>query len=59
MIDETTDVTNYEQVKIVIRTIENDFEVNEEFIGIYAVPRIDAATLFSVIKDTLTRINLS
>ena len=59
MIDETTDVTNQEQVTIIIRWIKDDFEVNEEFIGLYAVPRIDAATLFSVIKDTLTRLNLS
>ncbi len=59
MIDETTDVTNQEQVTIVIRWINDNFEVYEEFIGLYAVPCIDAATLFSVIKDTLTRLNLA
>ncbi len=59
MIDETTDVTNQEQVTIVIRWINDNFEVYEEFIGPYAVPCIDAATLFSVIKDTLTRLNLA
>ena len=52
MIDETTDVTNQEQA--VICTIENDFEVNVQFIGLYPVPPIGAATPFSVIKDTLT-----
>ncbi len=59
MIDETTDVTNQEQVTIVIRWINDNFEVYEEFIGPYAVPCSDAATLFSVIKDTLTRLNLA
>ena len=36
-------------------------EVNEEFIGLYQVPAIDAATLTicTVAKDTFTRLNLS
>ena len=49
MIDETTDVTIHEQVTQVVYIIENYYEVNEEFIGLYAVPCIDAATLISVI----------
>ncbi len=59
MIDETTDVTNQEQVTLVIRWINDNFEVYEEFIGLYAVPCIDAATLFSVIKDTSYHLILS
>lgn len=58
MIDETTDVTNQEQVTIVMRRIEDDFEVYEEFLGLYAVPSIDAVHLFSVIKDCMLRFNL-
>ena len=58
MIDETTDVTNKEQVTIVIRRIDDDFSVYEEFLGFYTVPTIDAATLFSVIKDTFVRLNI-
>ena len=44
MIDETTDVTNQEQV--VIHTSENGYvnEAIEEFIGLYEVPHIGAAT---------------
>lgn len=34
-------------------------EVYEEFIGFYQVDAIDSSTLTSVIKDTLTRMNLS
>jgi len=59
MIDETTDVTNKEQVIIVFRSVKDEFEIDEDFVGFYAVPRIDAATLFSIIKDTLARFNLS
>ena len=41
-----------------MRSINGEFEVDEDFLGLYTVPSIDAATLFSVIKDTLTRLNL-
>ena len=34
-------------------------EVQEDFIGLYSVDRIDAETLFRVIKDTLLRLNVS
>ena len=34
-------------------------EVNEEFVGLYEVPAIDAETLAAVAKDTFTRLNLS
>ncbi len=59
MIDETTDTTNQEQVTVVIRRIDEHLEVSEEFIGLYTVTTIGAASLFSVIKDTFLRLNLS
>lgn len=52
MIDETTDVTNQEQVTVVIRRIDENFEVFEEFMGLYTVDTIDAGSLFSVINNT-------
>ena len=59
MIDETTDIiSNKEQVVVVFRRVDEDFEVHEEFIGLYEVMSIDAATLTSVIKDAMTRSNL-
>ena len=51
MVDETTDVTNKEQVTVVMRRIDENFEVFEEFLGLYRVSSIDAASLFSVIRD--------
>ena len=59
MIDETTDVTNQEQVTIVLRRIDDTFETCEEFIGLYTVSSIEAACLTEVIKDTMIRSNLS
>ena len=59
MADETTDAANHEQVVICIRWVNDDFEVHEEFIGLYKVDSIDAVTLVKVIKDVLQRLNLS
>ena len=59
MIDETTDVSNQEQVTIVIWRVDVDLEVYEEFIGLYQVASIGADSLTAVIKDTMIRLNLS
>ena len=59
MVDETTDVSNREQVVICIRWVSKNFDVHEDFIGLYKVDQIDAGTLVYVIKDTLLRLNLS
>ncbi|XP_041374139.1 zinc finger MYM-type protein 1-like [Gigantopelta aegis] len=44
MADETTDQSNREQVVIVLRHVDSDITVYEEFIGLYMVPSIDAQT---------------
>ena len=58
MIDETTDASNREQV-VCIRWVSDNFEANEEFIGLYMVDSIDADTLVKVIKYVLQCLNLS
>lgn len=58
MIDETTDISNREQVTIVIRRVDEDLQVYEEFIGLYHVDSIGAERLTAVIKDCLIRLNL-
>ena len=51
MMDETADISNQEQVTIVIRWISEKFEVHEEFFGVYEVLSIDATTLtFSCLR---------
>lgn len=39
--------------------VSKDFEVHEDFIGLYKVDQIDAATLVFVIKDIFLRLNLA
>lgn len=56
MIDETTDISNQEQVTIVMQRVDDKFEIHEEFIGLYTVPSIDAECLTGVIKDTMIRL---
>ena len=59
MADETTDMSNREQVVLCIRWVTENFEVREEFIGLYVVEAKNAKTRILVIKDVLQRLNLS
>ena len=59
MVDETTDVSNREQVVVCLRSVTNNFVVHESFVGLYLVDAIDTGTLFDVIKDVLARLNIS
>lgn len=47
------------QVVIVLRWVDDELNVHEEFIGLYEVPSIEASSLVFVIKDTLLRVNLT
>ena len=59
MADETTDKSNREQVVIVIRHVDENLLVHEEFIGLSMVESLDATTLTGVIKDCLLRMNVA
>ena len=59
MVDETMDMSNHEQVVVCMRWISANFEVQEDFIGLSQVDRIDAGTLVAVIKDIFLRMNIS
>ena len=48
MVDETTDVSNREQVVLCFCWVDNDFNIHEDFVGMYTVESIDADTLVSV-----------
>lgn len=58
MIDETVDVSNQEQVTIIMRSVDDDLEVYKDFLGLYQVTSIGAESLVAVIKDTMTKLNL-
>ena len=50
MADETTNVSNREQVVLVLRHVDSELNVQEDFIGLYVAPSIDAQTITNVIK---------
>lgn len=58
MADETTDMSNREQLVICLQWVDDDLVPHEDFIGMQKVERIDAATIKSVILDVLVRMNL-
>lgn len=58
MCDECTDSSNKEQLVICLRWVDEDLSVHEDFIGLYVIPNISAAMIFSVVKDTLMRLNI-
>ncbi len=41
-----------------LRWVDVNFEVHEDFIGLHSVPDIQTATIVSVLKDTILRMNL-
>ena len=51
-------ISGAEQLGISIRWVENDYQVHENLIGLVEVEATDAATLCSIIKDVLLRVNL-
>ena len=59
MVDETSDVSNREQVVICFRWVGEYFDVHEDFVGLYKADSIDADTIVSIIYDTLQRLNLT
>ena len=59
MADEVTDCSNKEQVAVCFRTVDENFEPQESFIGLHVVESIQANVLVEVLKDTMVRLNLS
>ena len=58
IVDETTDAATKEQASICLRSLRNDLEPVEEFVGLYETERTTGATLSDIICDTLLRFTL-
>ena len=58
MVDETTDMSNTEQMVVCLRFVDNNLEVYEEVVGLYSLESTSAETIVSTIKDILLRMNL-
>lgn len=59
MIDETTDISNKEQLVICIRWVDKSLQPHEEFVGLYHIESTQSSTLISTIHDVLQRMNIS
>ena len=55
MADECKDCSVIEQMAIIIRWVDDDYNIYEEPIGLTALPRTDAETLCNALKDALIR----
>ena len=55
MADEGTDVSNIEQLSFCIRSVDDDLNVSEDFIGFYELENIKSETIVNAIKDILLR----
>lgn len=58
MCDEYTDCSNKEQMTFCARTVDDQLQVEEDFLGFYEVDNIKSDTLVAAIKDILLRFNL-
>ena len=59
MVDETTDVSNVEQVVVCLGWVNEGFEIRVEFVGLYEVASTGADIIYTVITDVLLLLNLS
>ena len=59
MCGECCDVSNWEQLLVCIRWVDLKLQAPEEVIGTYVLSYIKSNTIVAIIKDTLTRLNLS
>ena len=59
MADKYTDVSDKKQLTFYLRWVYDNLEVFEKFLGFYEIPNISCSTIVSVLKDILTRYNLT
>ena len=58
MADEVTNISNCEQVAIVIRSVDDNLIPHEEFTGLYKTDSITSQALVTLIRDMLLRLGL-
>ena len=59
MADEGTDISNLEQFSFCTRTLDDDLNVDKDFLGFYEIDNIKSVTVAKSIKDILIRFSLS
>ena len=59
MADEGTDISNIEQLSFCTRSVDDDLNVSEDFMGYYELKNIKSETIINAIKDILVIYHLS
>ena len=59
MLDETSDVSNKEQIRFCFRIVDEDFNIEELFFGCYATEITSSEEIYTMMKDVLVRIQFS
>lgn len=58
MVDEMADVSNKEQLTLVIRRIDENLDVFEEFLGMYSLLTTNAQSIVTAVSDALLRFQI-
>ena len=58
MVDETTDVSNTEQLVFCIRHVDDQLNSHEEFIVLYSLESTKAQSIFHTIEDVFLKLSL-
>lgn len=56
--DETSDISINEQMVVCLRTVDDNLDVEEHFLGLYETSFTDSETLYKIINDVLLRYSL-
>ena len=57
--DEVTDSSNKQQVVIRFRSVDEQFEGHDKFVGLHQVDSIKSSGIVEVLNDTIVRLNLA
>ena len=55
MAEEYTDISNLEQLSMCLRTVTDDLEIEENFLGFYELNDIKSDSIVHAIKDIILR----
>lgn len=55
IVDETTDVSIKEQMSLCLRTVDENLEISEDFLGLYELQSTSAESIFNLINEILAK----
>ncbi|CAF0772997.1 unnamed protein product [Brachionus calyciflorus] len=59
VLDETSDITNVEQMSFCFRYVDNELNIHERFLTFCSAPTTDGESLFKIIKEALKNFGLN